>query len=137
MAQVKGQQRAVEEKARWVMGVREMPHKSGITFPVFEWTWQSPNGMKGGELRIWPQGNIVFKSSRESEEVPYDFDLGIFRKTVEAEDSDLHGFGEPPHLEEVFQAVSEAKKKFPAKSKKNTLQIFEELRQKLAAIAAS
>jgi len=126
----------IKGAAKWVMSVEEMPHGAGFSYPVFKWTWQLLSGLKGGELRIWPQGRINFKSSREKDEEEYDFNLVTLRKVLKTGSSDLCGFGEPPYLEKVFKAVSAARKKFPAKDKDDTIRIFEKLGKKLAAITA-
>jgi hypothetical protein len=91
-----------DQKMGWHMSVREMPHKEGFSYPVFEWSYGAKDGIRGGELRAWPlQRALVFETRRG--EGPYGFD------TVEEvmETISKYGWGEPPHIKEVWETIME------------------------------
>jgi len=118
--------------AEWHISVREMPHKAGFSYPVFEWSFGRKDGIRGGELRAWPlQGHLVFTDRRESRDW----------KFTELEEAlakiDEYSWGEPPHIDEVFQDVLNTKKQLPAENVGAAKAIFEELWQKWEALATS
>ena len=122
----------VSAEADWAVKIVEMPHVSGISYPVFEWSFVREDGLRGGELRAWPlQGILVFQDRRGSMDFPFETVEGALGKI------DEYGWGEPPHIDEVFQDIRETKKKFLAKSLEEAKQIFEELRQKWENLTTS
>jgi len=131
-----------EGKLSWIMSVRDMPHQAGFSYPVFEWSFGNKDGIRGGELRAWPlQGILVFEDRRAPTEMP---EGGWRFQTVgEAiEKINEYGWGNPPHLDEVFKQALETKAKFPLKSsKENSVEeakrIFKELQQKWETLVVS
>ncbi|PIR01888.1 MAG: hypothetical protein COY73_01195 [Candidatus Nealsonbacteria bacterium CG_4_10_14_0_8_um_filter_37_14] len=123
-------EKQVSDEFNWFMGVQEMPHTSGISYPVFEWSFGAKDGIKGGTLRAWPfQGILVFEVRGEEEK----FDsIKIALKSINE-----YGWGEPPHINEVLQDILETKSKFPVRDIEEAKQVFKELRQKWQTLVAS
>lgn len=121
---------------RWFMSIREMPHSSGFSYPVFEWSFGQENGIRGGELRAWiTNGKLVFEQRRKEADGPNEWS---FDSTEEALAKIAeYGWGEPPHITEVFQILTEAKAKLPVKNAEEAKALFEELRQKWQALLVS
>jgi len=118
-------EKRVDESLGWIMSIREMSHTSGVPYPVFEWSFGQGDGFRGGELRAWPiLGTLVFRDRRESEDWPFESVEKALAKV------DEYGWGEPPHIDEVFQALLEARNQLPAKNKEDAERIFNELRQR-------
>ena len=128
-------EKQVEGKRGWIMSVLEMPTTQGPSYPVFEWSYGSKDGIRGGELHAWIHGILVFEDRR-----PIDMPEGGWKfKSVEEALSKIneYGWGRPPHIDEVFQDVIEAKKKLAASTKEETEKIFQELREKWKALVTS
>ena len=108
-----------------------MPHQSGLSYPVFEWSFGRKDGIRGGELLAWPlQGLLVFQDRRGGLEWKYESVEEALEKV------DEYGWGEPPYIDEVFQDTIDTKGQFPIESTEAAEAIFEELRQKWTALAA-
>ena len=130
-------EKRVNADLQWIMSVVEMPTNDGTSYPVFEWSFGAEDGLRGGELRAQPlQGILVFETRRgdsiNGERCPWTFDS--IEQVLEYVDH--FGWGEPPHIDEVFQDILNAQKKFPVKGKEDTEQIFQELRRKWEDLVA-
>ncbi len=119
----------MSKKLSWHMSIREVPHDSGISYPVFEWSYGFKEGFRGGELRAWPiRGELVFRERREQDDSKFHTVEKALVKINE------YGWGKPPHLDEVFQIMLATKAQLPAKGLENAKKIFNELRQKWQAL---
>ncbi len=123
-------EKRVSEELNWLMSVLEMPHDSGTSYPVFQWTFGAKDGIKGGTLRAWPFQGILVLDVRGDEE-KFDTTLSVLKRI------DEYGWGEPSHIDEVLQDIQETKSKFPTRNIEEAQQIFEELRQKWQTLATS
>jgi len=113
----------------WHLSLKDMPHKGGFSYPVFEWSYGYKDGFRGGELRAWPpQGILVFETRRG--EGPFRFD-NIDEAQAKV---DEFGWGVPPHLDKVFQDIQATKSKFPVKGLDETVKIFGQLKEKWEAL---
>ena len=111
----------------WFMCVREAEHTSGISYSVFEWSFGEEDGMRGGELYAYPiQKMLFFVDRRASESSMSEF------KSVEAAltEIDKYGWGEPPHIDEVFQDVLAIQEELQRKGVENSKEIFLSLEEK-------
>lgn len=124
----------VDSELKWFMSIRKMPHVSGFSYPVFEWSFGYKNGLRGGELRAWSlQGGLVFEDRRAPIEMPK---YGWRFKSIEEALAkiDEYGWGEPPYIDEVFQAMIEAKSRFPVECLELAERIFQNLKEEWSAI---
>lgn len=112
----------------WRMAVREMSHVSGVRYPVFEWSFGGEDGLRGGELRVWPlQGMLIFQDRRQSTDWKFQSIEKALAKINE------YGWGEPPHIDEIFQDAITAHQKLQVEgvgSREEVEQIFQTLRAK-------
>lgn len=122
--------KSVGDDLGWTMNIEEMSHSAGFDYPVFIWSFDGPDGWTGGVLRAWaPQGIIVFTG--RGQVLIFD-SLEAVLKEIEP-----YGWGEPLHIDEVFQDVMETRKKIPAPNKEEAVRIFEELRKKWTSLIVS
>ena len=109
----------------WFMRVVELEHVSGIFYPLFEWGFGQENGMRGGELLVSPiHGKLIFQDRREAK--PQIFE------SVEAALSkvDKYGWGEPPHIDEVFETALTTQAKLQKADIKGGMEILLALGEK-------
>jgi hypothetical protein len=121
--------RAEEEGPAWHMTVRNMPHKEGFSYPVFQWSYGFKKGLRGGELRVWPLQEILVFEARRGEG-PFIFHT-IEEAMVKVNE---YGWGEPPHLQEVFLDAQKLKAN-PPKNIKELKNFFAELKRKWEELA--
>lgn len=121
----------VSDALGWSMWLEELPHTSGLSIPVFRWSFGSKGESIGGDLRVFPHhGILTFQSRRSSIEGRFESVEKILAQI------DKYGWGEPPHIDEVFQDAQDASVKVRAGDKEAAEQIFEELRQKWQTVAS-
>ena len=120
----------------WFMSIHEMPHVKGFSYPVFEWSFGSKDGLRGGELRAWSlQNMLVFEDRREPVEMPKGG--WKFKSVKEAlAKIDEYGWGEPPYIDEVFTAMTETNNQFPVECLEIAERIFQNLKKAWAAVIA-
>lgn len=124
-------EKPTEEKLGWIMNIRDMSTATqGFSYPVFEWSYGLKRGIRGGELRAWPQnGMLVFEDRRG----PTDMPKGGWKfNSVEEALAKIneYGWGEPPHIKEIFQDILGLKKKIPFKNREDAEKTFKELKEK-------
>jgi len=110
----------------WTIRVRET-----VSGPVIEWVYCA-RLFPLGYLRIFPTGLMDFRDYREEKD-HYFIAVEALNEFIEKE----YGWGEPPNLEEVYQHLIElrAQRRIPARNREDSLQVFEELKNKWAKLA--
>ena len=130
-----------ESVVGWQASVRDMPNHAGY-YPVAEWTYGLPNGMRRYEIQVWvPQGLIIFRDRRgirlalsQLKGHVVERDRHTIKFPLEVPEALLHvlvqyGLAEPPHFQEVWRDAMEAMANLPAKKKKLE-KLFAALRMK-------
>lgn len=109
----------------WVMRVQEAVHTSGVAYPVLEWTFSPQGDVSSGVLQFLSLPcTFTFQDSSAADELE-------FRSVEDAlQKIDEHGWGEPPHIDEVFQDIRELQKHFPIQDLEAGREIFVELKRK-------
>lgn len=111
----------------WHMSVMVMQDEDGFSCPIFTWSFESvEDGLSAGWLQAWPLGPpfLFIDAARESS-------LGEFSEVENALSKiDQYGWGEPPHIDEVFKDMMDVAEKFPIEGPEAARAIFEELQAK-------
>jgi len=116
----------VRGELSWSMDIQEMPSEGDFSSPLFCWTFDGEDGVV---LCAWPfHGFFIFKVRGKEAKFTSIEEL--------LKEIDSYGWGEPPHLQEVFKDVIETKEKSPADSLKEFTEVAEKLRQKWNSLIA-
>ncbi|MDO8474255.1 MAG: hypothetical protein Q7S62_01815 [bacterium] len=93
----------------WFMSVQYTHTRIGILCPVFRWAYGIKDGIGGGTLYTSPiHGTLVFQVAREDEEDA----LAFLSVDAALRAIATYGWGEPPHIRDVFTDVTGAHEKF-------------------------
>lgn len=123
----------VDPSLTWSASVEDMPHRDGFSYPIFQWSFGFPGGLRGGELQVYSlQQELVFTDRRDSrprtgksvEEI-----LPILEE---------YGWGEPDLLDKVFVTLEEVR---PQREQATTIeeisQVFSTLRERWQQLLGS
>lgn len=118
----------VSEELDWSMNIYEMPHTGDTSYPVFEWIFGKE--VIGSKLRAWPfQGIFVLDVRREQDRF-----CSVEKLLIRL---NSYGWGEPPHIDEVFKDIMETKEMLPIKDIEGFREVSDKLRQKWEGLVAS
>lgn len=118
---------------RWHIAIKEVEHQAG-NYPVFEWAYGTDKNI-GCRIQAWPQGFLVFKESRDSDDEA--FRTGNVEELLIWMQKVKNWTEEPPCIKEVWDTILETKVQFGKIEHPKTEEFFKLLREKLGNFCPS